>query len=103
MIKTDVLYIIPKGTFGDKNDNLQLISTKDKCDEVLAIVLGIGQFGDFPKFEPLNLFIQGNSHHGDGKWWIMIEHWSFDCDLFFEFCEFISNMVKLPLEIGFPK
>jgi len=47
-----------------------------------------------------NLFIQGDSYHGQGNNWIMIEHWSYNADLFFEFCEYISTKFSLPLEIG---
>lgn len=100
-MKKDILYIVPKGTFGDKNDNLQLVSSEYHCNEILSIVRGIGQWNEYPQFEPLNLFIQGDSKQlGSEDHWIMIEHWSFDSDLFFEFCEFISNMSGFPLEIG---
>ena len=99
-MKYDTLYIVPKGTFGDKNDNLQFRSDVDMANEIKAIVCGIAQWGEYPEFKELSLFIQGDSNDRGGNWWIMIEHWSFNSDLFFDFCVFISNKFSLPLEIG---
>lgn len=99
-MQPNTLYIVPKGTFGDKNDNLQFRGSKKLWDLIKAEVRGIGQYNENPKFYPLSLFIQGVSRYLEVGQWIMIEHWSFNVDLFFEFCEYISIKFSLPLEIG---
>lgn len=99
-MKPNTLYIVPKGTFGDKNDNLQFIGSDDTCTKIKGEVVLINQFGENSHFRELNLFIQGDSYHGQGNNWIMIEHWSYNADLFFEFCEYVSNKFSLTLEIG---
>jgi len=46
-MKYNTLYIVPKGTFGDKNDNLQFRGNVDMANEIKAIVCGIGQWGEY--------------------------------------------------------
>lgn len=103
-MKLNTVYIVPKGTFGDKNTNIQFKGKPELADQIRTIVIGICQYGENRKFKDLNLFIQGDSKEYDGKnsWWIMIEAWSNNQDLFFDFCEFISTELNVELEIGLP-
>lgn len=101
-MKTNTIYIIPKGSFGDKGNNLQFIGSTQDCDEIKSIVRGIGQWGEHPQYKELSLFIQGDSRYDGVNHWVMIEAWSFNDDLFWDFCHFIAEKLNLPIELGFP-
>ena len=94
-MKENTLIIYPKGTFGDKNNNVQLYkSSTENHTNLKAIVISINQYNIHPHFKSLNLFIQGDQCE-----WTMIESWSDDFDLFIEFCEFLSLELKLYIEL----
>lgn len=104
-MKLNSLYIVPRGSFMDKNNNLQFTGKPAIADQIRSFVIKINEYNKNSKFNKLNLFIQGDSKSFDGKgsWWIMIEAWSYNDDLFFEFAEFVAEKFNLNLEIGLPK
>ena len=86
--------IYPKGSCGDKNNNVQIelgniIIAKRICCEVHQ------ELGT--KFHKLNLFLQGKTLNKDRQW-VMIESWSEDADLFFEFCEYLAEKYSKKLD-----
>lgn len=94
-MKENTLIIFPAKVFGDKNTNVQLYKSTNKNHiDLKSIVRGIVEYGENKQFSKLNLFIQG-----DQSEWTMIESWSDDEDLFFEFCKFVSDKLSLKLEI----
>jgi len=95
-MKPNILTIYPKGSFSDKNINVQLYKSHPyKHENLKAIVRGIGQYNEHPEFKSLNLFIQG-----DQPDWIMIESWSDNEDLFLEFVEFLGKELDLRIDIA---
>lgn len=94
-MNSNILIIFPSGVCCDKNTNIQLYeSTPEKHQELKAIVRGIGQYGEHQQYKSLNLFIQC-----DTRDLTMIESWSSNEDLFFEFAEFLSKELELEFDI----
>lgn len=101
--KSDSLYLIPRGSFVDKNNNIQYVGSIEIAEKIKIFVITIAQFPqDLSKeeleFRKLNLFIQGDSAYSKTEHWIMIETWSNLDDLFFEFSEYVAN--KFGLKLG---
>jgi hypothetical protein len=106
-MKPEILYIYTKGSFGDKNTNLQLItSNQEHLDFITYLHIEISQYylnakPEIKRFKELNLFRQGfteiTEYNSEG--WIMLESWSSNEDLFFEFATYLSEQLKLKIEI----
>ena len=106
-MKPEILYIFPNGSFGDKNTNVQLITfNEEHLDFITSFHCEITQYymtarPEIKKFKDLNLFRQGfteiTEHNSEG--WIMLESWSDKEDLFFEFVTYLSEQLKLKIEI----
>lgn len=90
-MKPNIIHIYPKGTFGDKMLNFQVITSQENKSLIKQIVHLISQ-RDYlwVKYNHLGLFIQGD--HDD---WIMIEALGMqDHDAFFAFCLEIKKLIK---------
>lgn len=93
--KLDILLIYPKGSFGDKNNNIQL-RTKNSNLYNQAKILFHSELTQ--KYSDLKYFLQGDSKFGN-EYWLMFESWSDNCDLFMESVQYLSNKLNIDYDI----
>lgn len=93
--KLDILLIYPKGSFGDKNNNIQL-RTKNNNLYNQAKLLFHSELKQ--KYGDLKYFLQGDFKFGD-EYWLMFESWGDNDDLFMESVEYLSNKLNIEYDI----
>jgi hypothetical protein len=93
--KLDILLIYPKGSFGDKNNNIQL---RTKNNELYNQAKTLFHSELKQKYIDLEYFLQGDSKFSD-EYWLMFESWSNNDDLFMESVEYLSNKLNIDYDI----
>lgn len=91
-IKWDTVILEPAQ--GDKHDNIQLnTKDKDKYTHMKSLFVQLKEM-----YPELKFFLQGDNSSGP-YYWLMFEPWSSDVDKIIEAATWLSQQLKLPIDI----